>query len=138
MVVSNYTAVMALFQKVDCVLVRVPSLDEGLSFYRDALGHELLWRGEDAAAAALPGSDSELVLSTTLDPQTDLLVASVDEAVDVMQRAGGRVEAGPSDTPVGRVAVALDPFGNRLTLVDLTRGRYVTDASGRVTGVRKG
>lgn len=129
---------MALFQKVDCVLVRVPSLDEGLSFYCDTLGHELLWRGEEAAAVALPGADTELVLSTTLDPQTDLLVASVDVAVDVLRRAGGRVEAGPSDIPVGRVAVARDPFGNRLTLVDLTRGRYVTDASGRVTGVRKG
>jgi hypothetical protein len=41
----------------------------------------------------------------------------------------------PFDIPVGRVAVVADPFGNTLVLVDLSKGRYVTDASGNVTGV---
>jgi predicted enzyme related to lactoylglutathione lyase len=43
--------------------------------------------------------------------------------------------AAPFDIPVGRVAVAADPFGNVLVLVDLTKGRYSTDAEGDVTDV---
>ncbi|MGP3962494.1 VOC family protein [Nonomuraea sp. 3N208] len=49
--------------------------------------------------------------------------------------AGGRMLAEPADIPVGRVAVVADPFGNPLVLVDLSKGRYVTDESGTVTGV---
>jgi hypothetical protein len=37
--------------------------------------------------------------------------------------------------PVGRAAVVADTFGNPLVLVDLTKGLYVTDDAGRVTGV---
>jgi hypothetical protein len=33
------------------------------------------------------------------------------------------------------VAVVADPFGNPLAVVDLGKGRYVTDADGNVTGV---
>jgi predicted enzyme related to lactoylglutathione lyase len=49
--------------------------------------------------------------------------------------AGGRRVAGPSDIPVGRLAVVADPFGNDLVLVDLSKGRYTTDRRGDVTGV---
>src|SRR5215218_4950965 len=111
-----------LFQKVDAVLVRVPDIDRGLDFYCAALGHELLWRRGDAAALRL--GESELVLSTTLDPETDLLVESVDAACRLFVEVGGTVEVGPEHIPVGRVAVVRDPFGNRLTLVDLSKGSY--------------
>jgi hypothetical protein len=33
------------------------------------------------------------------------------------------------------VAVVADPFGNPLTILDLTKGRYRTDPDGNVTGV---
>jgi hypothetical protein len=69
---------------------------EGLAFYRDRLGHQLLWRTPTSA---------------------------------------GVVVVEPFDIPVGRVAVVADPFGNPLTIVDLTKGRYKTDADGYVTGV---
>jgi predicted enzyme related to lactoylglutathione lyase len=49
--------------------------------------------------------------------------------------AGGRVVVAPFDIPVGRVAVVADPFGNTLVLLDLSKGRYVTDSTGNVTGV---
>jgi catechol 2,3-dioxygenase-like lactoylglutathione lyase family enzyme len=111
-----------LCQKVDAVLLRVPDIERGLDFYGTALGHELLWRRADAAALRL--GDSELVLSTTLDPETDLLVESVDAACRLFVEVGGAVEVGPEDIPVGRVAVVTDPFGNRLTLVDLSKGTY--------------
>jgi catechol 2,3-dioxygenase-like lactoylglutathione lyase family enzyme len=53
-------------RKVDAVTFRVPDLDTGLAFYRDALGHELAWRNDaiGQAAIALPESDTEIVLTT--------------------------------------------------------------------------
>ena len=50
-------------------------------------------------------------------------------------KAGGRAVSGVTDVPVGRLAVAQDVFGNQLVLLDTSKGRYVTDESGLVTGV---
>ena len=128
-----------LFQTVDAVTVLVPSLDEGLRFYRDGLGHALLWRNDATGQAGmrLPASDTELVLTTEQRYEPDWLVESVDEATDAVLAAGGRVIAEPADVPVGRAAVVADPFGNSLVLLDLSKGRYVTDDTGNVTGVAR-
>ena len=123
-----------LFRQLDAVTVRVPDLDQGLSFYRDQLGHELLWRNDALGQAGLrlPDTDTELVLSTSLDYAPNWLVTSVDDAVERLVAAGGRVVSPPAAIPVGRVAVVADPFGNPLILVDLSAGTYVTDATGHV------
>ncbi|HEX8079381.1 MAG TPA: VOC family protein [Jatrophihabitans sp.] len=112
-----------LFRAVDAVVVRVPSLEEGLAFYHDALGHELLWRTETKVALGFGDAETELVLALDVGPETDLLVESVEDAVAAMALAGGSLVAGPDDIAVGKVAVVKDPFGNQLTLVDLTKGR---------------
>lgn len=125
-----------LLRKVDCVQIPVPDLEAGLAFYRDRLGHELVWRTERAAGLRLADSDSELVLHTQRpQPEVDFLVGSVDQAAAQLIRAGGTVVVEPADIPVGRVAVVADPFGNPLTILDLSRGRYRTDADGKVIGV---
>jgi predicted enzyme related to lactoylglutathione lyase len=122
---------------VDAVTVPVPDLDAGLRFYRDSLGHELRWRNDQAGQAGLglPGSDTEIVLTTRQAYEPNWLVTSADHAASAMQAAGGRVVAEPSDIPVGRVVVVADPFGNNLVLLDLSKGHYVTDGAGNVTGV---
>lgn len=117
------TAPEPLFRAVDAVVVRVPSLEEGLAFYHDALGHELLWRTETMVALGFGDSETELVLALETGPETDLLVESVEDAVAAITRAGGTVIAGPDDIAVGMVAVVKDPFGNQLTLIDLTKDR---------------
>ncbi len=125
-----------LLRAVDAIQIPVPDLDEALAFYRDRLGHEVKWRDESSAGLRLPGCETELVLETRrseLEP--NMLVDSVDDAVRRFVEAGGTTEAPPSDIPVGRVAVVRDPFGNRLVLLDLSKGRYVTDDEGNVTGV---
>jgi predicted enzyme related to lactoylglutathione lyase len=129
-----------LFEKVDAVTIPVPDLDIGLHFYRDALGHDLLWRNDGAGQAGLglPQSDSEIVLTTREDYAPNWLVSDADQAAQTIQAAGGQVITSPFDIPVGRLAVVADPFGNVLVLLDLSKGRYVTDASGRVTGVVPG
>jgi predicted enzyme related to lactoylglutathione lyase len=128
---------IALLQKVDAVTFPVPDLDSGLAFYRDRLGHTLLWRNDaiGQAGLALPDSDTELVLATQLDYTANWLVSSADEAAAAVHAAGGRVITEPFDIPVGRVAVVADPFNNVLVLVDLSKGRYTTDETGSVTGV---
>jgi len=43
-----------LLRKVDCLQIPVPDLEEGLAFYRDRLGHDLIWRTETAAGLRMP------------------------------------------------------------------------------------
>ncbi|HST49071.1 VOC family protein [Jatrophihabitans sp.] len=112
-----------LLRAVDAVVVRVPSLEAGLAFYHDALGHSQLWRTDTMLGLGFGDSETELVLALDTGPETDLLVESVSDAVARITGAGGTLVAGPDDIEVGKVAVVADPFGNRLTLVDLTNGR---------------
>jgi predicted enzyme related to lactoylglutathione lyase len=116
----------AILRAIDAVTVPVPDLDSGLAFYRDRLGHRLLWRNDAVGQAglALPDGDSELVLTTRQAYEPDWLVTSVPDAVAALVAAGGTVIAEPVEIPVGRVAVVADPFGNSLVLVDLSKGRY--------------
>jgi catechol 2,3-dioxygenase-like lactoylglutathione lyase family enzyme len=109
-----------VLKKVDAVVVKVPSIEQGLGFYREQLGMQTIWKKGDAAAVRL--GDGELVLSTKLDPETDFLVESVEHAITVFESAGGKVVAKREDESVGWVAVVEDPFGNKLTLVDLSKG----------------
>jgi predicted enzyme related to lactoylglutathione lyase len=126
-----------LFRKVDCLRLAVRDLDEALAFYRDSLGHALVWRSETAAGLRLPESEAEIVLQTERpDEEVDLLVEAVDDAVARFVEAGGRVIAGPFDIQIGRCAVVGDPFGNVLVMLDLSKGRLETDNEGRVIGNR--
>ena len=122
---------------VDAVTIPVPDLNEGLRFYRDQLGHQLLWRNDDIGQAGLqlPDSTTEIVLSTDVGYAPTWLVASLDEALDHITAAGGQVVDQARTIPVGRLAVVADPFGNRLVLLDLSEGRYVTNAAHEVVGV---
>jgi predicted enzyme related to lactoylglutathione lyase len=126
-----------LLRLVDAVTIPVPDLDEGLRFYADRLGHQLLWRNDAVGQAGLvlPDATTEIVLTTEVEYAPSWLVTSLDEALDRITAAGGHVIDSPSDIPVGRLAVVADPFGNRLVLLDLSRGRYVTNADHEVIGV---
>jgi hypothetical protein len=86
----------------------------------------LLWRNDAVGQAglALPAGDSELVLSTEQGYEANWLVEDVTSSVALIVRSGGAVLVAPFDIPVGRAAVVRDPFGNRLVLVDLSKGRY--------------
>jgi predicted enzyme related to lactoylglutathione lyase len=128
-----------LLRKVDAVTVRVPDLESGLAFYRDRLGHQLLWRNDEIGQAglALPDADTEIVLATDLDYAPSWLVEDADEAGRAFVEAGGRVITEAFEIPVGRCVVVADAFGNNLVLLDLSKGLYATDDNGSVTGVEK-
>ncbi|WP_344870219.1 VOC family protein [Deinococcus aetherius] len=115
--------------------IPVPDLEAGLTFYRDCLGHELLWRTATAAGLRMPETDAELVLRTERpELEVNLLVSSADAATEAVVQAGGSVVEPPFDVQVGRCAVLLDPWGNRLVLLDLSRGLLITDERGNVVG----
>ena len=125
----------ALIRKVDCIQIPVPNLEDALAFYRDKFNHELIWRTDTAAGLRLPDSEAELVVQTErpqLEP--NLKVDSADDAAERFLKADGSVVVPPFDIQIGRCAVVQDPFGNRLVLLDMTKGRLVTDDRGNVTG----
>ena len=126
-----------LLRAIDAVTLPVPDLDQGLAYYRDQLGHEMIWRNDDLGQAAvrLPESKAELVLTTDQNYEPNWLVDSVPQAVATMVSGGGRVIVEERRIPVGRLAVVADPFGNPLVLLDLSAGTYVTDQDRHVVGV---
>jgi predicted enzyme related to lactoylglutathione lyase len=127
-----------LLLKTDCVEFPVPDLDAAIGFYRDRLGHELIWRSATQAGLRMPQSDCEILLQTERpEGNVDWKVESADRAVEEFVRAGGTVEAPPFDIPIGRCAVVRDPWGNRLVLLDFSKGSYVTDSQGNIIGLKK-
>ncbi|TMF14190.1 MAG: bleomycin resistance protein, partial [Chloroflexi bacterium] len=132
----EYTDV-TLFRNIDCLQIPVPDLDAGLAFYRDKLGHELIWRTETAAGLRMPETDAEIVIQTErAQLEVNLKVASADAAVERIVEAGGKLVAGPFDIQIGRCAIVLDPWGNAIVLLDSSNGKLVTDEQGNVTGVQ--
>jgi len=125
-----------MFQKIDCVVLKVADLDEGLAFYQHTLGHKLLWRTPEAAGLAMADTDAELVLHTKTGPEVDLLVDELAPALARFEAAGGERISGPFELPIGMAAVVRDPFGNVLTMLDQTKGTFTTDAEGNVTDVQ--
>ena len=124
-----------LVRKIDCIRLYVPDLDAGLAFYRDRLGHALIWRTPDAVGLRLPESDAEIVLHTErAAPEIDLMVKAAGTAARRFEAAGGKVLVPPFDIQIGQAAVVEDPWGNRLVLLDASKGLLVTDASGNVVG----
>jgi lactoylglutathione lyase len=128
-----------LLAKVDGVQLAVPDLEAALAFYRDRLGHEVIWRTDRAVGLRLSASDTELVLQRERSaPEVDWLVDSVEVAAERFQQAGGEIEVPPFDIPIGRCIVVRDPWGNRLVLLDMSKGRLVTDSAGQVLGTAPG
>jgi lactoylglutathione lyase len=124
-----------LIRKVDCVRIQVPDLDAGLAFYRDQLGHQLVWRTERAVGLRLPDTDAEIVLQIERPGiEINLLVASVDDAVERIVESGGAVIVPPFEIQIGRCVVVQDPWGTHLILLDASKGLLATDADGNVVG----
>jgi predicted enzyme related to lactoylglutathione lyase len=124
-----------LIQKVDCIHLEVSDLEAGVAFYRDKLGHELVWRTDDAAGLNMADGSNEIVLNATpWKHKTDLLVDSVPEAAQRFEESGGTILSGPFEIAIGQAAVVRDPWGNEFVLLDLSKGLLATDAEGNVIG----
>ena len=115
-----------LFTNVDCLGVQVPDLDEALSFYRDKLGHELLWRSETSAGLGFGngGKMPELVLHTDAwSIAAAIKVESVSEAIERFVAAGGSVVE-PSSDGEETYSVWIDPTSSSGVDLEWTTGRH--------------
>jgi predicted enzyme related to lactoylglutathione lyase len=117
-----------LFRKIDCHGLPVDDLDKALDFYETKLGHELIWRSDSIAGLRLPESNAELVLHTKDRPiETDFTVGSVPEAIKTFTEAGGEVVVDPFDIAIGKCAVLRDPWGNKIVILDNSKGLLQVD-----------
>lgn len=127
-----------IFKNIDCIELYVSDLNEGIQYYCESMGLKLLWRNEDMVGLGMENDMTEIVLqSQRKQVLVDIKVESVDESIEKIKEAGGTVEYGPFDVPIGRCAVIHDKWDNKYVILDMTKGRYVTDEDGNVTGVRK-
>jgi lactoylglutathione lyase len=126
---------LPLFERIDCVRLAVPDLESGLRFYRDQLGHDLVWRIDFAAGLRLPGTDAEIVIHTdSIPPEIDFKVDSAEAAAQRFEAAGGKIVVPPFDIQIGRCVVVQDPWGNRLVMLDFSKGALMTDDDGNIIG----
>ena len=127
--------VSPLFQKIDCIRPHVSDLNEALAFYRDRLGHELVWRSDRAVGLRLPDTDAEIVLHIE-EPghEIDLKVESADAAAARFVEAGGTILVPPFEIHIGHCVVVADPWGNPLVLLDTRKGLLITDEDGNIIG----
>jgi predicted enzyme related to lactoylglutathione lyase len=127
----------SLLRKIDAYLIKAADLDAAVAFYGARLGHAVIWRTPEAVAFRLPDTDAELVVHAQLEPEVDLLVQDVERAFADLTAAGAKPLVPPFDIAIGRCARVEDPFGNRLTILDQSKGKLVTDADHNVIGVRR-
>ena len=127
-----------LFRKVDCIRIPVPNIEDGLKFYKESLGHKILWRTESSVGLEIPESEAELVIHTeNYEPETDIKVESVEAATSRFVNAGGSIIAKPFDIPIGKCVVVKDPWENEFVLLDSSKGTFKTDPNGYVIGLKK-
>jgi predicted enzyme related to lactoylglutathione lyase len=112
-----------MLRKIDCIMVPVPDLDAALDFYERVFGLTVNWRDEVSVGMRLPESDAEVVLNTESISGVHYLVDDAPAAVEQLVANGCVVVLAPFEVVMGTCAVLTDPFGNRVYLLDMSRGR---------------
>jgi len=127
-----------LFTHVDCIELYVSDLDDGIKYYCGSLGLKLLWRAETSVGLGMENGTTEVVLQTDRKwMNVDFKVDSVVDSVERIIEAGGKIVDGPFDIPIGKCAVIRDKWENQYVILNMTKGKYVTDESGNVVNVGK-
>lgn len=127
-----------LFTHVDCIELYVSNLDDGIKYYCESMGLKLLWRAETTIGLGMENDITEIVLQTDRNKMNvDFKVNSVVDSIEKIIKAGGKIVYGPFDIPIGKCAVIQDKWQNEYVILDMSKGRYVTDESGNVIGVSK-
>lgn len=115
-----------MFKKIDCVMIRVPDVQTAMTYYADVFGLRPSWWSERSAGLVFPESDTEIVVHCETDIPSNVevhyLVDDVTVAVQDYIAKGCKLLAEPFDITIGKCAVIADPFGNRLCILDMTKG----------------
>jgi len=115
-----------MLKKIDCVMIRVPDVQAAMTYYADVFGLRPNWWSERSAGLVFPESDAEIVVHCEPDIPSDAevyyLVDDVIVAVQDYTAKGCNLLVEPFDITIGKCAVIADPFGNRLCILDMTKG----------------
>lgn len=96
---------------------------------------KLVWKNDKGMGFLFNDGVTELVIQNEDQYQeTDIKVSSVIDAVEEIKNAGGKVLKGPFDIKIGKCAVIEDPWGNKMVILDSTKGTFVTDDEGNIVG----
>src|SRR4051812_1976070 len=124
-----------MLRKVDRLLLRVPSLDSAIRYYRDTLGLSLIHHDKRIANFKLADGTTELLLHVDADLPAEATYFLVDDVRDLYARRDElrlQFVSRPAPVSKGYRAVVKDPFGHVLMLLDRTGegdvDRHVEDA----------
>lgn len=127
-----------LFKNVDCLRVYIPNLNDGLKFYCEELGLEVIWKTESAIGLGMGDKKTEVVIQNEDEWQeVDIKVESVIDSVERIKNAGGEIVHGPFDIKIGKCAVIKDPWENQYVILDDSKGTFITDENGNIIGQKK-
>ncbi|MFX0126329.1 MAG: VOC family protein [Candidatus Hodarchaeota archaeon] len=113
-------------KKIDCIMYCVNNLERAAKFYEEVLGLKKGWfdQNEEMIGFLLPETDSEIVLhkdSTLPNPDINFQVENVDLFCEYYLNRGYHVELEPIEVRCGKYAVLVDPDGNKIPIIDLTK-----------------
>lgn len=136
-----------MLRKINCVMIYVEDVAAAAGYYRDTFGLSWLWRDSHESAEGSrespPGQPSPLSPRTTIGlgmPETDAeivlhddpgipgpvnvhyLVNDVRAACEELVRQGCVLRAPPFEIVIGWCAVAEDPFGATVCVLDMSKG----------------
>lgn len=124
-----------MLERVDRVLLRVPTLAAGVSYYGQTLGLRLLRRERHAAAFAL--GEAELVVHDSPDlpaMEVSFRVRELSRLYEQRQRLGLKFATPPRRGTRGLRACVRDAFGHVLQLVEVDEARADAAEHGSPTG----
>src|SRR5947207_1749878 len=110
-----------MLRRVDRFLLRVPSLDPAIRYYRDVLGLHLTHHDKRIANFKLADGTTELLLHVDADLPAEAAYFLVDDVRDLYTRRDElklKFVSRPAPVSRGYRAVVKDPFGHVLMLLD--------------------
>jgi catechol 2,3-dioxygenase-like lactoylglutathione lyase family enzyme len=110
-----------MLRKVDRLLLRVPSLESAIGYYRDVLGLPLVHADKRVANFKLADGTTELLLHVDPDLPAESVYFLVDDVRDLYTRREElklQFVSRPAPVSRGYRAVVKDPFGHVLMLLD--------------------
>jgi len=115
-----------VLRKIDCIMLRAESLDAAVAYYQTVFGLSLLWRNGLQAGLGMPETDAEIVLHADPDvpPEASVhyVVDDAPSAATQLAARGCTILVEPFEIAIGKCVVVADPFGNRLYILDRTKG----------------
>lgn len=115
--------------KLGLIMVVVRDMDRSVAYYRDVLGLKLLfsqsnWSQFDAGniLIGLHPEGEEVKVSPTTGMSFGIYVDDVTLATAEIKRRGGHISIQPRSEPFGRWALAKDPDGYNIQLIEMSRG----------------